>query len=154
MILLSLNHLINNKKYLVLFVISYSGLILSHLVMSLYATLFIIIWALFFYKQLFQKENILKLLKGISIVSMIVLPFLTLLVSQKMGGNYSVFTDGYMANIKDINASTLSLKSFIIPLNDYSWEVPQFTNILVIITFLISCFIIIKDKNKNKNLYY
>ena len=53
-----------------------------------------------------------------------------------MGGNYSVFTDGYMANIKDINASTLSLKSFIIPLNDYSWEVPQFTNILVIITSL------------------
>ena len=49
---------------------------------------------------------------------------------------------------------TLSLKSFIIPLNDYSWEVPQFTNILVIITFLISCFIIIKDKDKNKNLYY
>ena len=154
MILLSLNRLINNKKYLVLFVVSYSGLILSHLVMSLYATLFIIIWALFFYKQLFQKENILKLLRGISIVSMIVLPFLTLLVSQKMGGHYSVFTDGYMANIKDINASTLSLKSFIIPLNDYSWEVPQFTNILVIITFLISCFIIIKDKNKNKNLYY
>ena len=154
MILLSLNRLINNKKYLVLFVVSYSGLILSHLVMSLYATLFIIIWALFFFKQLFQKENILKLLKGISIVSMIVLPFLTLLVSQKIGGNYSVFTDGYMANIKDINASTLSLKSFIIPLNDYSWEVPQFTNILVIITFLISCFIIIKDKDKNKNLYY
>ena len=54
MILLSLNRLINNKKYLVLFVVSYSGLILSHLVMSLYATLFIVIWALFFYKQLFQ----------------------------------------------------------------------------------------------------
>lgn len=93
-----------------------------------------------------KKRHILFIIIIISVLSIF-----PLLVKSNVLGHDTRF---HLANIKDINASTLSLKSFIIPLNDYSWEVPQFTNILVIITFLISCFIIIKDKNKNKNLYY
>lgn len=154
MILLSLNGLINNKKYLLLFVIGYTGLILSHLVIALYTSLFIIVWAIIFYKQLLKKENILKTIKGILIVCMLVLPFLTLLLSQKTGGKYLIFLDDYMSNIEYMNAFSLSIKSFLIPLNDYSWEVPQFINLLVIISFLVSIFFFFKEKKKNKNITY
>lgn len=154
MILLSLNRLINNKKYLLLFVIGYTGLILSHLVIALYTSLFIIVWAIIFHKQLIKKDNILKTIKGILIVCMLVLPFLTLLLSQKTGGKYLIFLDDYMSNIEYMNAFSLSIKSFLIPLNNYSWEVPQFINILVIIIFLISVFFFFKEKKKDKNIIY
>lgn len=154
MILLSLNRLINNKKYLCLFVVGYTGLILSHLVMALYTSLFLIIWAIVFYKNIFTKENIIKLIKGISLVSILVLPFLSLLLSQKLGSNYLIFLDGYMSNIDYMNFYNLKFKDFLIPLNNYSWDVPQFINILVIITFIISIYFFFKEKNKDKNIIY
>lgn len=150
MILLSLNRLINNKSYLWLFVVGYTGLILSHLVMTLYTTLFLIIWAIICLK----KENIIKLIKGVILVTILVLPFLSLLISQKLNGNYLVFLDGYMSNINYMNAFSLSIKDFLIPLNNYSWDIPHFINILVLISFIFSIYFFIKEKKKDKNIIY
>lgn len=150
MILLSLNRLINNKKYLLMFVIGYTGLILSHLVMTLYFSLFLIVWALVFYKDILKKDNIIKLIKGIVLVTIFVLPFLSLLISQKLNGNYLIFKNNYMSNIDYMDYYSLSIKDYLIPLQDYSWEVPHFINILVIISTIISIYFFFKEKNKKK----
>lgn len=158
MILLSLNRLINNKKYLLLFVVGYTGLILSHLVMALYTTLFLIIWALLFYKDILKKENIIKLIKGVLLVTIFVLPFLSLLLSQKLGSNYLIFQNNYMSNIDYMNYFSMNLKDYLIPLNNYSWDVPLFINILVIISSIISIYFFFKEKKKkgqkDKNIIY
>lgn len=154
MILLSLNRLINNKKYLLLFVIGYTGLILSHLVMALYTTLFIIIWLIIFYKDILKKDTIIKLIKASLLVTIFVMPFIILLLSQKINGNYMVFVDGYMSNIDYVTSFGITIKNFLIPLNDYSWEVPQFINLLVIISSIISIYFYFKNKIKDKNITY
>lgn len=154
MILLSLNRLINNKKYLLLFVIGYTGLILSHLVMALYTTLFIIIWLIIFYKDILKKDTIIKLIKASLLVTIFVMPFIILLLSQKINGNYMVFVDGYMSNIDYVTSFGITVKNFLIPLNDYSWEVPQFINLLVIISSIISIYFYFKNKVKDKNITY
>ena len=63
LIFLGLYYLFNNekRKFLLCFVIGYTGAILSHLVLSIYLTLFVILFLLFNYKKVFNKTNILNL---------------------------------------------------------------------------------------------
>lgn len=154
MILLSLNRLIHNKKFLLLFTIGYIGLILSHLVLALYTTLFIIIWALIRYKEIFTIEKLKKLSIGIILVTIFVLPFLILMLNQKTGTNYLIFLKDYMSNITYMDFYSINLKDFIIPSKDYSWDVPYFINIIVLISFFVSIYFYIKDKKKDKNILY
>lgn len=153
MILLSLIRMKNNKNFSFLFIIGYVGLILSHFVLAFYASFLFIIWAIIFYKDIFKKEIICNLIKNIIIVTIIVLPFLILLLSQKNGITYMVFLDNYITEFSWMKYYSLSITDFIIPLSDYSWDVPQFINIFVLISTVYSLYTIVKKKINNK-LYY
>lgn len=154
-ILISLNRLIENKKFLLLFIIGYAGLILSHLVLAFYSSIFIIIWGIFHLKKLLKKEIIKKILLGILIVSIIVLPSISLMLCQKAGANYVVFLDNFITDYVFLDSNFCKIKDFVIPKSDYSWEIPLFINIFVIISLFISFIYLIKKPEKlNSNTSY
>lgn len=155
MILLALHRLIENKKFLLLFIIGYTGLILSHLVLAFYSSIFIIFWGLFHLKNLFKKDIIKKLLVGILIVSILVLPSISLMLSQKANGNYLVFIDGYMTGFSFLSENFCYLSDFITQKADYSWDMPLFINLLVLISLFFSfIYFIIHTQNTNMNIFY
>ena len=60
LVFLGLYHLFNNhdvKKFYIFFVVGYVGLMYSHLVMSVYFTIFLIVFLLFYIKDIFKKKN-------------------------------------------------------------------------------------------------
>ena len=60
LVFLGLYHLFNNhdvKKFYIFFVVGYVGLMYSHLVMSVYFTVFLIVFLLFYIKDIFKKKN-------------------------------------------------------------------------------------------------
>lgn len=166
MILLSLNRMIDGKKFLLLFVIGFTGMILSHLVLSMYACIFLIFWLLFHLKQILNKELIKKMFLGVLIVSIMVLPFISLTLSQKFGADISMYQDGYMWWLESDYIRPISLliptdpsfgidvSKFGLNVDEYFWSVPQYINIIVIISFFISLVTIIIKRKINKKIFY
>lgn len=158
MILLSLLELVekkrNNKKFYFLFIIGYTGLLYSHLSIALYFTVFLIPFVLIYRKELFQKETIITAIKGIITVTMLVLPMLIPILEHKLFGNYLVFKENYLSGLIYLETFNNTLKDYLIPKTDYSWEVPMFMNIIVIIMLVFSIITIIKQKKKEKNIQF
>lgn len=153
-IILSLNRLLDDKSFLWYFVIGYTGLIYSHIVLALYTSIFLIPWIIINYKSINNRNIISKLIRGIIIVSLLSLPFIITMLNQKIGGNYLVFKDNYLSSIDYVISFNNSLKDYLIPIKDYSWEVPLYINILVIISFIVSVIYISKHKLFNNKIIY
>ena len=74
LIFLSLYHLFetdNKRKFYIYFIVGYSLLIYSHLVLAIFLTIFIIIYMLVFYKKLFTRD-IIKCLNFASIIILLI----------------------------------------------------------------------------------
>lgn len=171
MILLSLENLLKGKSFLPLFVIGFTGMFLSHVPLSLFGCLFIAIWGFIHIKELLTKEKIKKILIGIILVSIMVLPFFSLMLAQKNGAEYLVFKEDYLTSQETIEYYKISLKSLFIPVDPafklnteafgiesktYDWEVMYYINIFVIISFIITVVttVIFKKIGKNSAYYF
>lgn len=166
LILLSLENLLNDKKFLTLFVIGFTGMFLSHLPLSLFGCLFILIWGLLHIKKLLNKDKIKNILIGILLVSVMVLPYFSLLLSQLINGNYLVFQKDYISSFDTIEYFKIPFISLFIPvdpifksnpeffgleLKTYDWEVMYFINTFVLISLALT---ILFKKIKKNNIYY
>ena len=78
LIFLGIHYLFNDdkKKFLLCFVIGYTGAILSHLVLSIYLTFFVILFLLFNFKKVFTKKNILNFCIAALLILIFVSPFI------------------------------------------------------------------------------
>ena len=92
----------DEKKFLPLFTIGYIGMINSHLVLSVYLTITIIIIFLCFLEEILKKEKIKKLLLASIVILLISSPYLVPLLEHKMFGNYVVFEPNSMYSIDSI----------------------------------------------------
>lgn len=149
LILLGVSYLLdenfNKKKFYIYFVLGYTGLILSHYVLALFFTIFLLIILLWNIKKL--KERFIPFFKAVIIVSILVLPNIVILLEHyKM--KYLVFSDNYVTSKRLIEKNILSLKDLVIFKNKYDWEIPFFISLPVIIGFICSSFYVIKNKNK------
>ena len=170
LILLALDNFINEKPFLHLFVIGFTGMILSHIPIAIFGCLLIGIWGIFHIKEIWNLEKIEKLVFGIVIVVIMILPFLSLMLSQAMCGNYLVFKGNYLSDLGLIEAFRVPLAGLIIPTDPmfpidftkfgleegkYDWSVMQFINILVMLsfftTFMIHCISTLKHKKIDKD---
>ncbi|MEG1495221.1 MAG: DUF6541 family protein [Bacilli bacterium] len=156
LILLSLLELINHdkKKFLILFVIGYTGLIYSHLIITLYLSLFLIPFIFIYWHKLFNKETLLLITKAIVLVTILVLPLIIPLIEVKLQGNYLVFQDNYLSGIAYVKAFSNTIKDYITILKDYSWEVPRFIPISVICITIVSILTYLKAKKSNKTINF
>ncbi len=156
LVLLSLFNLIDDKPkaFFLQFVIGYTGLFYSHLVITLYFTLFLMPFILIYFKKLWQKENRKLAITAIITVTLFILPILVPLLEHKIMGNYLVFAENYLSGLNFLQAYNNTLLEYIQVLDDYSWAVPKFINMLVILLFVISTILLIKDKKKEKKITF
>ena len=100
----------NKKLFYLFFIIGYVGMMYSHLVMSVWFTLFLILVLLLFIRNIFTKDNLVALF--ISAISILFLtsPFTIPMIEHMIGGNYSIFAGERTAD----GIWTLPFKGFVI----------------------------------------
>lgn len=97
-----------NKFYLK-FVIGYVGLINSHLVLSVYLTIIILLIFIINIKKIFKKEYIFNLLVASFYILLISSPFLVPLIEHKFGGNYAVFEENIMYSNEQLKDEAIKI---------------------------------------------
>ena len=104
----------NEEKFLPLFVIGYIGMINSHLVISIFITIIIIIMFLLNIKKVFKKDKLKKLILASLLILLISGPYLAPLLEHRILGKYVVFEENIMYNITSIKQHTLNILDYII----------------------------------------
>ena len=113
LIFLGLYYLFNNdkKNFLLCFVLGYTGAILSHLVLSIYLTFFVILFLLFNIKKVFTKKNILNLCLASVLILIFVSPFIIPMAQHMLKGDYMVFYPYHMFNKWSVESTAVTLKT-------------------------------------------
>lgn len=114
MILLGLYELFNGEKkyFYIWFTIGYIGILSSHLVLSVYFTVFVLIYLALNIKKVFTKQNFLALLTSSAIILIITSPFTVPILEHKAQGIYHVFESDAMSNRQTIAYSAMTLEDF------------------------------------------
>ena len=153
LVLLGLHYLFqdNKKKFYLCFTIGYLGLIHSHLVMTVYTTIFIIVCFLFNLKKVFKRDRILALCISSFFILILSMPFLIPLLEHKFFGNYVVFLPNYVVNGYSISQEALSFFDLFLLKPNESTNIMFFLNIFVVYLAIISILKYKKISNeKNK----
>lgn len=140
------------KKFYPTFIVGYIGLLSSHLVISLYFTLLLIPFAIFYRKEIFDKKTIGVICKATLFVSLFVLPSIVQMLQHQSNG-YLVFADGYMTSKDLVAGQAMNLNSYLF-LDRNDWNVPLFIPNVVLILFGISIFLILKNRKKEKEFTF
>ena len=81
----------NAQKFYLWFILGYLGLMYSHLVMTVYFTIFLIIVLLFYFKEVFNKNNFKHLFIASILILLLSSTFTVLMIEHKIYGDYYVF---------------------------------------------------------------
>lgn len=122
MILLGLYELFNGKKshFYFYFILGYLGLINSHLVVSIFLTIAILIYLFAHLKEVFQWKNLKHLLLASGIIIILFLPSVVPMLEHRLYGNYAVFQENLMSSVRLVESCAVHPLSFIIPF--WHWE--------------------------------
>lgn len=144
----------NIHKYYFFFIIGYIGMIYSHLVLSLYASIFFIVFILINIKEV--KKKIKHLLIAILIVTVFVLPNIILLLPHQLSNLYVFNQPGIMTSKELVTTEALDLFRLISPKSDYNWDVPVYIPIIITTLLIISLIYLFKNYQKinDKNIIY
>lgn len=132
------------KKFIIYFVIGYTGMICSHLVMTLFFTILVLIVFIINIKKLLNKKTILSFMLASIIIIGITSSFICPMLEHKIRGNYVVFQDESMTNPEKLMANALNIQDIINKNPDRS--------VTVYISIIVLIFLIITFCNKNKIL--
>ena len=136
----------NIKKFYIWFVFGYLGLIYSHLVMTVYFTIFLIIVLLFYIKDVFKRENFKHLLLATILILLLSSTFTVLMIEHKIFGDYYVFNNRKW----DINSIwNMPFSGYFIPYyyaTSYDGLIFSNINIIVIIFMVLTIIKIIFNK--------
>lgn len=152
LVLLGLLYLIegNKKRFYLFFILGCSGLIYSHLVITLYFALLLIPFIIIYHKDIFKKDNFKALLTAVILIILIALPGLVPMTEHKFQTEYMIYVKNYMSGIDYMNAFSHHLSNYVTILKDYSWEVPFYINYIVIALLFVRIYFFIKEKKKSK----
>ncbi len=155
LVFLGLYHLFNNhnkKMFYLCFVGGYVGLMYSHLVMSVYFTLFLLVFLLFFVKDIFKRENFGHLCLAAVMILIFTSTFTVPMIEHKLSGvEYRAFIERNWS-IENV---------WYMPLSGYFIEYDYATgfdgnagliyanlNFIVVIFFFVALFRIFTKKTK------
>ena len=112
LIVLGLLYLIENnyKRFFLCFVGGYTLAIYSHLAMTIYFTLMLLVtFFVVYFKQLFTKKNILYLLQASALILLLTSSFWMPMLEIKLRGSYGIFMPYYMTGKGGLKYSTISI---------------------------------------------
>lgn len=127
----------DKKRFDILFTVGYIGMINSHLVLTIYLTIIIIILFLCFPRKVFKKDIIKKLVLSSIIILFISSPYLVPLLEHKILGNYVVFIPYGMYTDYWISENTISLNEFW-TIGTKANDITVYINYIVLITSIIT----------------
>ncbi len=150
LIFLGVYYLLEKKyyKFYFYFVIGYVGIINSHLVMSIYITIFLGIILLLNFKKIWNKDFIKHFVIATILVILICLPFIIPLLEHKFLGNYVVFLKDAMANPWGTWGNGLSYQFLIGDAKDIGYH---FLNLVALGMAIYLVVKIFKEKEKPKD---
>ena len=141
----------NYKHFLLCFVGGYVLAIYTHLAMTIYFTLIILVtFFTVYFKQIFNKKNILYLLLASILILLLTASFWLPMLEIKIKGSYGVFMPYFMTGKGDLRFSTIKLTDLI------GWSrtfVIYHLQVLVNIMFVIGLIIFIKKKMWKEKLW-
>lgn len=153
LVFLGINYLLNEnrKMFYLCFVAGYAGAILSHLVLSVYLTIFVILFLLFNYKIVFTKKNIISFCIAAIMILLFTSPFIIPLLEHKILGQYMVFEPYHMATCESVMSHTLTIDD-LISLPDKGAYIYYTVSYVALIAFVVMLFCGYK-KIDNKKWY-
>ena len=157
LIILGLLYLIEKRYrlFFICFVGGYTIAIYSHLAMTIYFTLILLVTFFVVYaKQIFTKKNILYLILASVLTLLLTASFWMPMLEIKLKGSYGVFMPYFKTGKGDLRFSTISILE-LFAFNkkiDYNY-VRYHLQLFVTIMFFISVFFIIKKKMWKEKLW-
>lgn len=151
MIILGLYELFEGNKrwFYIWFITGYIGMINSHLVMSVYFTIFVFIYLFVNLKKVFKINIFRSLVFASIIILLLTLPFTVPLIEHNFIGEYYVFEGETMASREIIKVSAMFPWELLIPnLMDRFTTVRLYLNLLAV---ALTVFTIIKREKIIKN---
>ena len=151
-IFLSLNKLKKEKykEFYIWFIIGFSGMFYSHLVLSMYFIIFLLFYILCNYKIYLKKENLICLIKSSIIVIIICLPFLINVIENGFSGLYQMSTSE-MASVELMKANSMKLSDYF-KFKLSSSNIVIYTDIFLILLFGYA--LLKKNKYKKEMLFF
>lgn len=151
-ILLGIYYLFKDEKnkFYITFILGYTGLILSHYIIAMYFSIFVIIILLFYIDKIFKEKRYIKILIATLAVTVLVLPNMIIFL-EHYGENYLVYLDNYVTSIELIKMEGLKLSEFFMPEANYDWTVPFYIYWPVIGFYVLSVIFAVK-KHKREDI--
>jgi hypothetical protein len=138
----------NYKQFFICFILGYTLAIYSHLAMTIYFTLMILVtFFIVYFKEIFTKKNILYLILASILILLLTSSFWMPLFEMKIEGNYGVFIPYYMTGKGDLRFSTISILELFAFFREFDYHYIRYNlQLPVTIMFFASLIIIIKKK--------
>jgi hypothetical protein len=138
----------NYKQFFICFIFGYTLAIYSHLAMTIYFTLMILVtFFIVYFKEIFTKKNILYLILASILILLLTSSFWMPLFEMKIEGNYGVFIPYYMTGKGDLRFSTISILELFAFFREFNYHYIRYNlQLPVTIMFFASLIIIIKKK--------
>ena len=150
LIVLGLLYLIenNHKRFFLCFVGGYTLAIYSHLAMTIYFTLMLLVtFFVVYFKQIFTKKNIVYLIKASGLILLLTSSFWMPLLEIKLMGSYGIFMPNYMTGKGGLKYSTISIGELFAFNREIDFHFIRYNlQLFVTIMFFISLFFVIKKK--------
>ncbi len=145
----------NHKRFFLCFVGGYTLAIYSHLAMTIYFTLMLLVtFFVVYFKQIFTKKNILYLIKASGLILLLTSSFWMPLLEIKLKGSYGIFIPYYMTGKGGLKYSTISLSELFAFNREIDFHFIRYNlQLFVTIMFFISIFLIIKKKLWKEKLW-
>ncbi len=138
----------NRKKFFFYFVGGYTLAIYSHMAMSIYFTLILVVSFLpIFWKKLITKKNILSLLLAAITILGLTASFWIPMLEIKLKGSYGAFMPYFMTGKGDLRFSTLSILELINYTKPHTYDFIRYhLPLFVTILFFLSIFYFLRKK--------
>lgn len=157
LILLGLLYLVekNYKLFFIYFIVGYTLSIYSHLAMSIYFTLIILVtFFVIYFKEIFTKKNIIYLICASVLILLLTSSFWMPLLEIKLTGSYGVFIPYFMTGKGDLRFSTISILELFNFFREADFHFIRYNlQLFVTILFFVSIFFIIKKKLFKEKLW-
>lgn len=129
----------NKKRFYIWFVVGYIGMINSHLVMSVYFTMFVCIYLLIYRKKVFTASTFKSLAFSSVVILLLTLPFTVPLIEHKLMGEYYVFEGSTMASSGVVRSATFFPWEFLMQTSTRRyWSIKQYFNLLALALTIIT----------------
>ena len=150
LIILGLLYLVekNYKLFFTCFISGYTIAIYSHLAMTIYFTLIILVtFFIIYFKQIFTKKHILYLIFASIIILLLTASFWMPMLEIKIKGSYGVFMPYYMTSKGALRFSTISISELFAFNREIDFHYIRFNlQLFVTILFFTSIIFIFKKK--------